>query len=64
MLFYWQDDVEMDSEDDFEDAHDHFSLDDNFLDPEIPGPRKPEPMSRFLFSVNYWFIFAIMLWMC
>ena len=35
----------MDSDDDFEDAQDHFSLEDNFLDSEMTGPRRPEPLS-------------------
>ena len=40
-----QEDMDLDSEEDFEDASDHFSMEDNFLEQEVTGPRKPEPLS-------------------
>ena len=46
--------MELDSEDDFEDAQDHFSLEDNFLDSEMTGPRKPEPMSEFYYISSFY----------
>ena len=41
-----QEDMDLDSEDEFEDSHDNFNLEDNFLEAEVTGPRKPEPLSK------------------